>query len=61
MISSGMFKIDENILREIIKKYNIEIAKKILWEMLNWGGRLSIHEYEYWLKKLKELKNQKSF
>ena len=61
MISSGMFKIDENILREIIKKYNIETAKKILWEMLNWGGRLSIHEYEYWLKKLKELKNQKSF
>ena len=61
MTSSGIFKIDENILREIIKKYNIEIAKKILWEMLNWGGRLSIHEYEYWLKKLKELKNQKSF
>ena len=60
MISQGLFRIDESILREIIKKYNIEVAKKILYELLNWGGRLSIHEYEYWLKKLKELENQKA-
>ena len=61
MTSQSLFKIDQEILEKVLREKGIGHAKKLLWEMLNWGGRLSIHEYEYWLKKLKELKNQKSF
>lgn len=63
MISQGYFKVDEETLRKVLNEYGLEKAKKLLYEMLNWGGRISYHEYEYWLswlKRQKSLKKQKN-
>ena len=54
MISQGLFKIDQEILEKVLKEKGIEHTKKLLWEMLCWGGRLSIYEYDYWLNWLKK-------
>jgi len=54
MISQGLFKIDQEILEKVLKERGIEHAKKLLWEMLNWGGRISYHEYDYWMEWLKK-------
>jgi len=54
MISQGLFKIEQEILEKVLKEKGIEHAKKLLWEMLCWGGRLSIYEYDYWLNWLKK-------
>ena len=54
MISSGYWKVDESILEKVLKERGIEHAKKLLWEMLNWGGRISYHEYDYWMEWLKK-------
>lgn len=59
MISSGYWKVDEKVLGKVLKEKGIEYAKKLLWEMLNWGGRISYHEYDYWMEWLK--KKIKSF
>ena len=62
MISSGYWKVDEGILEKVLKEKGIEHTKKLLYEMLCWGGRISNNECEYWLnwleKKVKE--NQKA-
>ena len=47
MISSGYFKVPEDIIN-----WDKEKAKQFLWEMLNYGGRISHHEYKYWMRKL---------
>jgi len=54
MISQGIFKVDKEVLRKVLREKGIEHAKKLLWEMLNWGGRISCHEYDYWMKWLKK-------
>ena len=54
MISQGLFKIEQEILEKVLKEKGIEHAKKLLWEMLNWGGRTSCHEYDYWMEWLKK-------
>ena len=54
MISQGIFKVDEEVLRRVLREYGIEKAKRLLWEMLCWGGRISHYEYEYWLNWLKK-------
>ena len=54
MISQGLFKIDQEVLEKVLKERGIEHAKKLLWEMLNWGGRISYYEYDYWMEWLKK-------
>ena len=50
MISAGYFEVNE----EILKQFNKEEAKEFLWEMLNYGGRISHYGYEYWMKWVEE-------
>ena len=54
MISSGLFKVDEEVLRKVLNEYGLEKAKRLLYEMLCWGGRISYHEYDYWMEWLKK-------
>ena len=54
MISQGLFKIDQEILEKVLNEYGLEKAKKLLYEMLCWGGRISYHEYDYWMEWLKK-------
>ena len=54
MISSGYWKVDKEILEKVLNEYGIEKAKKLLYEMLCWDGRISYHEYDYWMKWLKK-------
>ena len=49
MISSGYFKVPESIVN-----WDKEKAKQFLWEMLNYGGRISVHEYQCWLEKIEK-------
>ena len=55
MISSGIFKIDEKIVKELYKKYNYKKTKDLLFEIFIHGGRISIYEYQFWEKYLREL------
>ena len=50
MRSAGYFEVNE----EILKQFNKEEAKEFLWEMLNYGGRISHYGYEYWMKWVEE-------
>jgi len=66
MTSTGLFRIDEKIVKELYKKYNYKKTKDLLFEMFIYGGRISIHEYQFWEKYLenlakKKLENQKVF
>ena len=54
MISSGYWKVDKEILEKVLNEYGLEKAKRLLYEMLCWGGRISHYEYEYWLNWLKK-------
>jgi|GEM_PF-6447422 len=54
MISQGLLKIDQEILEKVLKEKGIEHAKRLLYEMLCWDGRISHYEYEYWLNWLKK-------
>ena len=54
MISQGLFKIDQEVLEKVLNEYGLEKAKRLLYEMLCWGGRISYHEYDYWLNWLKK-------
>ncbi len=47
MISRGYFKVPESILR-----WPKEKARRFIWEMFNYGGRISVHEYQCWLEKI---------
>ena len=47
MISSGYFKVPEDIIN-----WDKEKAKRFLWEMLNCGSRISAYEYQRWLEKI---------
>jgi len=51
MISSGYFKVPEDIIN-----WDKEKAKRFLWEMLNCGGRISAYEYQRWLEKIERPK-----
>lgn len=46
MISSGYIKVTKNHLRKLGKQQ----ARRFIWEMLDSGGRIGHHEYEYWSK-----------
>ena len=48
MKSAGYFKVPEDIVN-----WDKEKAKQFLWEMFNYGGRISMYEYRYWLEKIK--------
>jgi len=67
MISQGYFSLNEEILKEIYKKFGYKKAKDFLWEMLTYGGRIYYHTYDIYIKKLEDLakkrirKNWKSF
>ena len=54
MISQGLFKIDQEILEKVLNEYGLEKAKRLLYEMLCWGGRISYYEYDYWMEWLKK-------
>jgi len=55
MISQGYFSLNEEILKEIYKKFGYKKAKDFLWEMLTYGGRISYHTYDIYIKKLEDL------
>jgi len=44
MISAGYFEVPPSIVN-----WDKERAKRFLKEMFNHGGRISWHEYRYWL------------
>ena len=54
MISQGLFKIDQEILEKVLNEYGLEKAKRLLYEMLCWGGRINYYEYDYWMEWLKK-------
>ena len=58
MISKGYFSLNEEILERIYKKFGYR-TRDFLYEMLIFGGRISYHEYDYWMEWLK--KKIKSF
>jgi len=55
MISQGYFSLNEKTLKEIFKKLGYRKTKDFLWEMLVFGGRISYHTYDIYIKKLEDL------
>ena len=55
MISQSYFSLNEEILKEIYKKFGYKKAKDFLWEMLVFGGRISYHTYDIYMKRLENL------
>jgi len=49
MISAGYFEVPTSIVN-----WDFEKAQQFLKEMLNYGGRISYHEYEYWLEQIEK-------
>lgn len=55
MISRGFFKVDEEIVKKVYKKLGYKKTSDFLFEMFTHGGRISYHEYEHWIKYLRDL------
>ena len=55
MISSGIFSLNEKSFKEIYKKFGYKKTKDFLWEMLVFGGKISYHTYDIYMKKLENL------